>query len=134
MVKVTRSLKPASPSRLRPTSTISGLMSNSVAAQPVPPARRTRRVRSPVPPATSSSRNAAPISAAPSSRHIILPEPVQAARHQVVHQVVASGDGREDTVDQPLALALGHALEAEGDGVACGDGLFFADVLLMTGQ
>ena len=42
-----------------------------------------------------------------------LPGPVQARRHQVVHDVVAAGDRVEDAVDAPLLLVERHALEAE---------------------
>ena len=47
----------------------------------------------------------------------VLPEPVQAARHQVVHQVVAGGDPLEDAVDQPLLLVEGDLAETEGGAV-----------------
>ena len=46
-----------------------------------------------------------------------LPGPVQAARHQVVHQVVAVGDLVEDVVDLGLLLGELHRLEAEMGGV-----------------
>ena len=32
----------------------------------------------------------------------VLPDPVQAQRHQIVHQVIAAGDFMKDIVDQPL--------------------------------
>ena len=38
--------------------------------------------------------------------HRVLPEPVQAARHQVVHQVVAAGDLVEHLVDERLLFAV----------------------------
>src|SRR3546814_6072094 len=41
------------------------------------------------------------------------PQPVDAARHQVVHQVVAAGDRFEDAADQPHLVAYRHAAEAE---------------------
>ena len=44
---------------------------------------------------------------------VVLPQPVQAARHQVVHQVVALGDGGEDLVDEALALAFRHLAVSE---------------------
>jgi hypothetical protein len=54
MAKATRALECASARRLRPTSTIAGLMSQSTARQPCPLISSTRRVMSPVPPATST--------------------------------------------------------------------------------
>ena len=54
---------------------------------------------------------------------VALPQPVQTARHQVVHQVVALGDRREHAVDEALALALGDVAEAEARlRVSCSDG------------
>ena len=44
----------------------------------------------------------------------VFPQPVQAARHQVVHQVVAVGDPVEDVVDQRLLLAGAHLAVAKG--------------------
>ena len=45
--------------------------------------------------------------------HRILPNPVQPARHQIVHDVVALGDPVEDLVDAPLLLlASGNRIEA----------------------
>ena len=35
---------------------------------------------------------------------IIFPEPVQATRHQIIHQVVAAGHAGEDLINQPLPL------------------------------
>ena len=43
----------------------------------------------------------------------VLPQPMQAARHQVVHQVVAAGDLVEDVVDQPLLGVQRDAAVAE---------------------
>src|SRR5690606_12504940 len=45
--------------------------------------------------------------------HRILPQPVQAARHQVVHEVVAIRDLMEHLVDEGLLLAAGDLAEAE---------------------
>ena len=42
-----------------------------------------------------------------------LPQPVQPARHQIVHQVVAGGDRIEHAADQPGVLVLAHPPEAE---------------------
>src|SRR3546814_2617462 len=47
-----------------------------------------------------------------------LPQPVDAARHQVVHQVVAVGDGVEDLPDKARLLVVTHFAEAEMGGVA----------------
>ena len=49
---------------------------------------------SPVPPAMS--RIASPLRGRTRRTNCVLPQPVQAARHQVVHQVVARGDAGED--------------------------------------
>ena len=46
---------------------------------------------------------------------IVLPQPVQAARHQIVHLVVAFGDLGEDLVDQALLFVFAHPAETEGD-------------------
>ena len=50
-----------------------------------------------------------------------LPEPMQPARHRVVHHVVALGDGIEDRAHAVLLLVLGHGLVAEvrGAGTQC---------------
>ena len=67
-----------------------------------------------MPPATSSSLNGvAPRGAIEHGDEVALPQPVQAARHQVVHQVVALGDGGKDLIDEALALGLGDGAEAE---------------------
>src|SRR3546814_15303537 len=47
-----------------------------------------------------------------------LPQPVDAARHQVVHQVVAVCDGVEDLPDKARLLVVTHFAEAEKGGVA----------------
>ena len=60
---------------------------------------------SPVPPATSSTFQAAALRRVEPGDHRILPQPVQAARHQIVHQVVAVGDAVEDVVDERLLVA-----------------------------
>src|SRR5262245_19882412 len=44
-----------------------------------------------------------------------LQQPMRAERHQVVHQVVAFGDGRKHAGDAPVLLARGALLEAELD-------------------
>jgi hypothetical protein len=44
---------------------------------------------------------------------VVFPEPMQAAGHDIVHQVVAARDARKHRVDQPLALAGLDRLEAE---------------------
>ena len=60
---------------------------------------------SPVPPATSSSRHGRPAARRIERAHQrVLPQPVQAARHQVVHQVVAARDAVEHVVDQRLLV------------------------------
>ena len=64
---------------------------------------------------------------------VVLPQPVQAARHQVVHQVVAPGDGGEHVVDEALARAVGDLAEAEAGGVAAG-GWLVAGVGLAHGS
>jgi hypothetical protein len=47
-----------------------------------------------------------------------LPEPVQTARHRVVHEVVARSDGVEHAADAGFLLAPRHLLVAEvGDSV-----------------
>ena len=43
----------------------------------------------------------------------VFPQPVQAARHQIVHQVVAAGDLVEHVVDQALLGLQRHAAVAE---------------------
>ena len=43
----------------------------------------------------------------------VLPGPVQPARHQVVHQVVAARDRMEHVVHQPLLVGQRHGLLAE---------------------
>ncbi len=49
---------------------------------------------------------------------VVLPEPMQPARHDVVHHVVAIGDAGEDLIDEALALVLGNRLETEIGGAA----------------
>ncbi|MNZ77289.1 hypothetical protein D3C78_958210 [compost metagenome] len=46
--------------------------------------------------------------------HRVLPQPVQASRHYVIHDVVALGHLMEDLVDQPLLFAFVHLVEAIG--------------------
>ncbi len=48
----------------------------------------------------------------------VLPQPVHAARHQVVHQVVAAGDALEDAVDESLLLVEADLAEAEAGAAA----------------
>ena len=48
------------------------------------------------------------------AHEIVLPQAVQAARHQIVHLVVAFRDLGEDLVDQALLFALADPAEAEG--------------------
>ncbi len=52
----------------------------------------------------------------------VLPQPVQSARHDVVHHVVLGGDGVEHIVDAALLLGQTHGLEAEMGGVVAGVG------------
>ena len=54
-----------------------------------------RKAMSPVPPAMS--RIASPGRGFTRRDEAVLPQPVQAARHQVVHQVVAARDASEKT-------------------------------------
>ena len=55
----------------------------------------------------------------------ILPQAVDAARHEVVHQVVAAGDRVEDVVDQLLLVGGLDLAEAEGGPLAVALALFF---------
>ena len=43
----------------------------------------------------------------------VLPDPVQAERHQIVHQVVAVGDFMKDVVDEALFFLERNAFVAE---------------------
>src|SRR5262249_38181874 len=43
----------------------------------------------------------------------VLPGAMQSARHQVVHQVIASGDRMKDVIDAPLLVLERHAFVAE---------------------
>ena len=45
--------------------------------------------------------------------HLPLPEAMDAAAHQVVHQVVAAGDPVEEVADEARLLVLADAAEAE---------------------
>jgi hypothetical protein len=56
----------------------------------------------------------------------VLPEPVQAPRHDIVHDVVAFGDLVEHVVDEVLLLALGNLAEAVGrlHAAFCGGACF----------
>jgi hypothetical protein len=49
--------------------------------------------------------------------HDVLPDPVQARRHQVVHQVVAGRHAVKHLVHQRLLVAQGHVAEAEMRGL-----------------
>ena len=108
-------------------------MSSTVAEAKRREASTMRSTTSPVPPATSSTDQPARFGGfsqvASAARHVedmfawpwlhlcdeaVLPQPVQAARHQVVHQVVAVGDPVEDVVDQRLLLAGAHLAVAKG--------------------
>ena len=46
----------------------------------------------------------------------VLPQAMDARRHQIVHQVVARGDRGEHVADQRRLLFRGHVAVAEGDG------------------
>ena len=73
-------------------------------------------VRSPVPPATSSARW--PGVQAGERQRELLPEPVRAAGHQVVHQVVVAGNRIEHAAHAALLFVPGNAFVAEiGVGV-----------------
>ncbi len=76
---------------------------------------------SPVPPATSTSRHGRPRFGGLSALTMALfHTPVHAARHQVVHQVVAARDAGEDVVDHRLLVFKRDALEAEGNALTHG--------------
>ncbi len=49
--------------------------------------------------------------------HDVLPDPVQARRHQVVHQVVARRHAVKHVVHQRLLVAQGHVPEAKMGGL-----------------
>ncbi len=51
------------------------------------------------------------------------PEPMHARGHQVVHQVVASGDGIEDAAHAPGLLCPRHALETKIGGLSVFQGV-----------
>ncbi len=46
--------------------------------------------------------------------HGVLPQPMNAGAHQVVHDVVIARDGGEHLAHQALLLGFGHIAEAEG--------------------
>ena len=74
-----------------------GLMSSTVTDRPSPAASMARKAMSPVPPATSSSAALRPpLRQRQPAHQRCLPGAVQAARHEVVHEVVAAGDAVED--------------------------------------
>ena len=49
--------------------------------------------------------------------HNVLPDPVQARRHQVVHQVVTGGYAVKYVVHQRLLVSQGHVPEAKMGGL-----------------
>ena len=49
--------------------------------------------------------------------HDVLPDPVQASRHQIVHQVVTGRHAVKDVVHQRLLVPQGHVPEAEMGGL-----------------
>ena len=101
-------------------------MSHTVAATPGPPALMARNAMSPVPPATSSRANgASPFGGLSGGDHRLLPGAVQAAGHQVVHQVVAAGNGGKNVVHKALLFAQRHLPVAEM-GLGCVSGSFMA--------
>ena len=58
-----------------------------------------------------------------------LPQPVQPARHRVVHEVVARRDGVEHAAHAGLLLAPRHLLVAEvGEAVGIGSAAVMAEV------
>src|SRR6185312_8116860 len=48
----------------------------------------------------------------------VLPDPVDAAGHQIVHQIVAPGDRRKDLAHKAFLLGLRHVAIAETGGVS----------------
>ena len=101
---------PASMSRSRPSLSMAALMSESTTRPACPPASQDRRQVAGA--AGHVERALAGVQARERQREL-LPQPVHAARHQVVHQVVVAGDGVEHAADAPLLLAPGHAFVAE---------------------
>ena len=100
--------------RPRATSSISGLMSQRTAVAFSPEARG--EADGDVAGAAGDIEQPERRAAARRLDHgdeVVLPQPMQAAGHEIVHEVVAAGDGREDAVDEALALAFGHVAEAE---------------------
>ena len=53
----------------------------------------------------------------------VLPQPVHAPRHRIVHDVVFAGDIRKDRADAGGLFVRGDILVSEGDGVVVGRGL-----------
>ena len=51
--------------------------------------------------------------------HRILPDAVDAARHQIVHQVVARRDRGKDLAHKAFLFGLRHVAEAEAGGFVC---------------
>ena len=95
----------SSSARSAPTASIEPLMSSTVACalrpRPRRCERRCRRCRR-----QRRARDRSGPRRIERGHHGILPDPVQAARHHVVHDVVALGDLVEDVVDQSLLFAL----------------------------
>jgi len=93
-------------------------MSHTVARNPAPAALAARNAISPVPPATVEQCER-PVAARRIERvdHQLFPDPVQARRHQIVHQVVALCDAVKHLVHQRLLVPQGHVPEAEMRGL-----------------
>ena len=85
---------------------------------------------SPVPPARSSTRS--PGFTCAVADEVALPHPVDAERHQVVHQVVLAGDRREHLADQLLLVAGRHFAEAEMGGAGLVVGSLMRAIIAST--
>ena len=72
-----------------------------------------RKAMSPVPPAMSRMRLAG--ARLHAGDEAILPQPVKAARHQIVHHIIAARDGTEDFADAACLLFGADELFAEID-------------------
>jgi hypothetical protein len=66
-----------------------------------------------VPPQRRAGHKDARIWAGEPADNIVLPQPVQAAGHQIVHEVVAGRDAGKDLVDEALLGFRRHRLEAK---------------------
>ena len=101
--------------RSRPTASISALMSATVTRVPGP--ARVGDAEGDVAGAAGEieqrERPARPFRRVDRRDQRLLPGAVQAARHQVVHQVVAPRHRMEHVVDQRLLVAKRHPAEAE---------------------